>query len=107
TPPRMPDAEWDDRLREHGGHMLQSWRWGDFKHRHAWHPERVLVENADGVAMAQVLFRTRGPFSLGYIPRGPVLAGSAEALWQPLWQTIDDIARRRRAISVIVEPNIA
>jgi lipid II:glycine glycyltransferase (peptidoglycan interpeptide bridge formation enzyme) len=85
--------------------MLQSWRWGDFKHRHGWDPERVLVETADGTAMAQILFRARGPVSLGYIPRGPVLAGNAEALWRELWRAIDDIAKRRRAISVIVEPD--
>jgi lipid II:glycine glycyltransferase (peptidoglycan interpeptide bridge formation enzyme) len=85
--------------------MLQSWRWGDFKHRHGWEPERVLVESEHGTAMAQVLFRAKGPVSLGYIPRGPVLAGDAEALWPELWRAIDDIARRRRAISVIVEPD--
>lgn len=85
--------------------MLQSWRWGDFKHRHGWEPERVLVENDAGTAMAQVLFRSKGPISLGYIPRGPVLAGDGPALWKALWRAIDDIARQRRAISVIVEPN--
>lgn len=55
--------------------------------------------------MAQVLFRQQGPVSVGYIPRGPVLAGDAEALWPALWTLIDQVARRRRAISVIVEPN--
>jgi lipid II:glycine glycyltransferase (peptidoglycan interpeptide bridge formation enzyme) len=65
----------------------------------------VLVENADGTAMAQVLFRAKGPLSVGYIPRGPVLAGDTGALWRALWLAIDDIARRRRAISVIVEPD--
>jgi lipid II:glycine glycyltransferase (peptidoglycan interpeptide bridge formation enzyme) len=105
TAPLTPDVQWDARLREHGGHMLQSWRWGDFKRRHGWEPERVLVESGDGVAMAQVLFRSKGPVSLGYIPRGPVLAGDAEALWADLWRAIDDIARRRRAISVIIEPD--
>lgn len=85
--------------------MLQSWRWGDFKYRHGWEPERVLVDNADGTAMAQVLFRAKGPVSIGYIPRGPVLSGNAEALWRELWRAIDDIGRRRRAIGVIVEPD--
>ncbi len=65
----------------------------------------MLVENADGTAMAQVLFRARGPVSIGYIPRGPLLVGNAEPLWRELWRAIDAIGRRRRAISVIVEPN--
>jgi lipid II:glycine glycyltransferase (peptidoglycan interpeptide bridge formation enzyme) len=103
--PTVPQLAWDDRLREHGGHLLQSWRWGDFKHRHGWTPERALVETSDGVAMAQILFRHKGPVSIGYIPRGPVIAGDAEALWPQLRAVIDDAARRHRAISVILEPN--
>jgi lipid II:glycine glycyltransferase (peptidoglycan interpeptide bridge formation enzyme) len=103
--PPSPREDWDARLREHGGHLLQSWRWGDFKHRHGWVPERALVENADGRAMAQVLFRHRGPVSVGYVPRGPVLSGDASALWPELRAVIDEMARRRRAISVIIEPD--
>lgn len=100
-----PAAQWDGLLREHGGHLLQAWAWGDFKHRYGWLPERALVQNGDGVAMAQVLFRHRGPVSVGYVPRGPILAGNAEVLWPELMTAIDDMARRHRAISVIVEPD--
>lgn len=100
-----PREQWDGRLREYGGHLLQSWTWGEFKHRHGWIPERTLVENASGVAMAQVLFRQKGPVSVGYIPRGPVIAGDANRLWPELLAAIDDMARRRRAISVIIEPD--
>lgn len=55
--------------------------------------------------MAQVLFRHQGPVSVGYIPRGPLIAGDVETLWPELWKLIDQVARRRRAISVIVEPS--
>ncbi len=55
--------------------------------------------------MAQVLFRHKGPVSIGYVPRGPVLAGDADRLWPALRHAIDGMARRRRAISVIFEPN--
>lgn len=92
-------------MRAHGGHLLQSWTWGEFKNRHGWTPERVIVENGSGVAMAQVLFRQKGPVSIGYIPRGPLIAGDAGRLWPELRSLIDDVARRRRAISVIIEPN--
>lgn len=85
--------------------MLQSWTWGEFKQLHGWSPERILISGPSGTAMAQVLFRHKGPLSLGYIPRGPVLAGDTRALWKELWALIDQVARRRRAISVIVEPD--
>ncbi len=98
-----PAEAWDARLREHGGHLLQSWAWGEFKQRHGWSAERVLVEGKAGTAMAQVLFRQRGPLSVGYIPRGPMFAGDVGALWPELWALMDQVARRRRAISVIVE----
>lgn len=100
-----PHDQWNDLLLEHGGHLLQSWSWGDLKHRHGWLPERALVQNASGVAMAQVLFRSRGPISMGYIPRGPLIAGDAEALWPELLTVLDDMARRHRAISIFMEPN--
>ena len=100
-----PREQWDSRLREHGGHLLQSWTWGELKQRHGWTAERILVEGASGTAMAQVLFRQRGPVSVGYIPRGPMFAGDTSALWPAIWELIDDVARRRRAMSVIVEPD--
>lgn len=90
-----------------GGHLLQSWDWGAFKHREGWIPERIAVENRDGTAMAQVLFRHRGPVSIGYIPRGPVLEGDRAALWSQLRVGIDRVARRHRALSVIVEADCA
>lgn len=64
-----------------------------------------MVDNDDGLAMAQVLFRRRGPVSMGYVPRGPLFVGNAEALWPELRTLIDRTARRRHAIGVIIEPD--
>jgi lipid II:glycine glycyltransferase (peptidoglycan interpeptide bridge formation enzyme) len=100
-------ARWDSLLSDHDGHLLQSWAWGAFKHQHGWRPERIAVDGRDGVAMAQVLFRHRGPVSVGYIPRGPVLAGNRAALWTALRHEIDRAARRHRAVAVIIEGNCA
>ncbi|HEV2128320.1 MAG TPA: peptidoglycan bridge formation glycyltransferase FemA/FemB family protein [Thermomicrobiales bacterium] len=105
TATSSPAAQWDRLLRKYGGHLLQSWAWGDLKHRHGWVPERGLVQDGNGVAMAQVLFRHKGPVSIGYVPRGPLLDGDAEALWPGLMKVIDEMARRHRAISVIFEPD--
>ncbi len=55
--------------------------------------------------MAQVLFRHKGPASIGYVPRGPVLSGDAAALWPALRDGIDTLARQHRAISIIFEPD--
>ncbi len=104
----MVSAEhWDRQLAEHQGHLLQSRAWGEFKRGQGWVPERVAVSGPSGVGMAQVLFRHRGPVSVGYIPRGPVLVGDRAAVWPELRAGIDRAARRHRAISVIIEGDCA
>lgn len=101
----ISQQEWDALLIEHGGHLLQSWRWGEFKARHGWLPVRIQVQTPHGVGLAQILFRKRGPISVGYCPRGPVISGDAEAVWQELRQEIDTVSRQQRAMSVILEPD--
>lgn len=95
---------WNSHLERLGGHPLQSWAWGELKARHGWKPERVAFDESWGSGMAQVLFRRRGPVSIGYVPRGPVLTGDVERGFRHLTATIDRICRRRLAISLIVEP---
>lgn len=96
---------WDSALREHGGHLLQSWKWGEFKSRFGWQPERIHIKTPAGEAFAQVLYRSRGPISIGYCPRGPLLVGDKAALWPELRKQIDRVSRRRRAMNVILEPD--
>lgn len=96
---------WDSALREHGGHLLQSWKWGEFKSRYGWQPERIHIQTSAGQGFAQVLFRSRGPISVGYCPRGPLLVGDKDALWPEMRAAIDKVARKRRAMNVIIEPD--
>ena len=98
-------AAWDEAVLDRSGHMLQSWRWGAFKARFGWSVERVAVETAGGLALAQILFRTRAGVSIGYVPRGPVIAGGDPTAAAELWDAIDRVARRRRALTIIVEPD--
>src|SRR4051812_34365162 len=98
---------WDATLAAEGGHLLQSWRWGALKEQFGWRVERFAVAGERGVALAQVLFRHRMGVSIGYIPRGPVLPEGDPAASEQLWREIDAAARRRRALTIIVEPNIA
>lgn len=103
-PPQPSDA-WDRQLNGLGGHLLQSWKWGAFKQRHGWNAHRLLVNDSAGAAMAQVLYRFRGPVSIGYIPRGPAIQGDPNVLWPLLLDELDASARRNRAISTIIEPD--
>jgi lipid II:glycine glycyltransferase (peptidoglycan interpeptide bridge formation enzyme) len=101
-----PEGEaWDRDLIAANGHLLQSWRWGRFKEMHGWHPERIRVEAHGRVAFAQILFRTRGPFGLGYVARGPSLDAPDPELARRLFAAVDETCRRRGAISVVVEPD--
>ena len=98
-------SEWDAAVLAHGGHLLQSWRWGELKRRFGWEVERVAVPRPDGAALAQVLFRHKAGVSIGYIPRGPVLPSNDPNAFAELWTGIDEAARRRRTLSIIVEPD--
>jgi lipid II:glycine glycyltransferase (peptidoglycan interpeptide bridge formation enzyme) len=96
---------WNERLTSMNGHLLQSWAWGEFKSQHGWQPERILIEDSAGTAMAQVLYRSRWGASVGYVPRGPVIEGNPEILWNLLIDELDHQARQRRAILTLIEPN--
>ena len=58
-----------------------------------------------GVALAQVLFRNKAGMSIGYIPRGPVWPLDDPDAVGELWARIDEVARRRRTLAIIVEPD--
>jgi lipid II:glycine glycyltransferase (peptidoglycan interpeptide bridge formation enzyme) len=96
---------WDAAIRSCGGHLLQSWRWGAFKQQFGWDVERIAVPSSEGVALAQVLFRKRAGMSIGYIPRGPVWPPDDLAAFGELWRQLDEVARRQRTLTIIVEPD--
>lgn len=100
-----PLTSWDRDLLALDGHLLQTSRWGTFKERHGWHAERVRVRTGAGLGMAQILFKQRGPVSYGYIPRGPALAKTNADLAQTLFDAIDDVCAKHRALGLIVEPD--
>jgi lipid II:glycine glycyltransferase (peptidoglycan interpeptide bridge formation enzyme) len=103
---RLMDEElWNKSLQSANGDLLQSWRWGEFKRRQGWVVERLSGMNSAGTWMAQILFRSRGPVSLAYIPRGPVMSGEHRAVFPEMMAAIDEVCRRRRSVSLIVEPS--
>jgi len=98
-------STWDAAVLSGGGHLLQSWRWGAFKSRFGWDVERVGISRDGRTALAQVLFRTKAGVSIGYIPRGPVWHADDPNAIEELWALVDMVARRRRTLTIIVEPD--
>jgi lipid II:glycine glycyltransferase (peptidoglycan interpeptide bridge formation enzyme) len=54
-----------------------------------------------------MLFRAVGPFSVGYIPRGPLASELSATEIAQFARAIDSACRRRRAIAILVEPESA
>lgn len=96
-------GRWDDAVEAASGHFLQSARWGAFKQRHGWSVERVVEGPSGHDALAQVLFKERRPFSIAYMPRGPVGVPDLVTA-RSIFQRVDDLCRARRALFLIVEP---
>jgi peptidoglycan pentaglycine glycine transferase (the first glycine) len=99
------EVRWNNELMCMGGHLLQSWRWGEFKQRQGWTVERLHGANNAGTWMAQVLFKTHGPFTIAYIPRGPVMSGDHELVFPNMLTAMDIACRRRRAVALVMEPS--
>jgi lipid II:glycine glycyltransferase (peptidoglycan interpeptide bridge formation enzyme) len=103
--PVIDKVEWDSFAKANSGHLLQSWKWGEFKARHGWSVERVVIIEGEHSAGAQILFKHGGPFSIAYIPRGPIVPLGEPAITEKLLAEIDQVCRSRRALNVILEPN--
>jgi len=96
---------WDDFVRAHDGHLLQTSAWGNLKSRFGWSAYRVAVQADNGlVAAAQILFRRLGPsMTLAYVPRGPVAdANDRDSLTQ-LYDAIQATAREYGAFALKME----
>jgi len=100
----LNEAEWDATLHYLNGDLLQSWRWGEFKRRQGWTVARLRCDGTDGPAMALVLLRRRGPVSVAYLPRGPVIA-ERDTDASELLARIDETSARFRALVMFVEPD--
>jgi lipid II:glycine glycyltransferase (peptidoglycan interpeptide bridge formation enzyme) len=99
---------WDALIAAHEqGGFLQSWTWGRFKQHFGWVPVRIALPARVGkpVPAAQVLFRRvpYSPFTIGYIPRGPLLEYENEDELADMAQALDRVARRYHAISITWE----
>lgn len=93
-------------------HALQSWTWGLFKSRWGWTaiPLTMAVggNHAESVAAALVLKRQlpRLPFSVLYVPKGPVLDYKDARLREQVLAQLEQLARRERAIFIKIDPEV-
>lgn len=96
-------------------HILQTWEWGQVKSAYGWKPMYQVWRDSDGkpVAAALTLERTINimgsilPLRVIYVPKGPLLTNWEEAgLCQQVLADMIDLARRRKAIFIKVDPDI-
>jgi lipid II:glycine glycyltransferase (peptidoglycan interpeptide bridge formation enzyme) len=97
-----------------GAHLLQSQQWGDIKHSFGWDVIQKLWKDEQGtvVAAAQVLrrrIRFAGisfPFSVLYVPRGPILDWNDDTLIKRVITDLEKLAVKEKAIQLKVDPEV-
>lgn len=97
-------SQWDKLLYSYPQpHILQTTAWGQLKAQFGWQPQVVQA----GQSGALILFR-RLPlgFTLGYIPRGPLVDWQQPAALAALMPALDAACRAQRAICLKWEPDV-
>jgi lipid II:glycine glycyltransferase (peptidoglycan interpeptide bridge formation enzyme) len=91
-----------------GGHHLQTSGWGYVKAGAGWHATRILLRRSgELVGGCQVLTRAIPLFgSVGYVPRGPLLASRDIDLAATALGALRDHARRHRITLVKIQPPV-
>ncbi len=90
-----------------GAHILQTWEWGALKGRYGWGSEHFVWEG--GRAAAQILTRSAlgGLLKVMYVPKGPLLDWSDDALAAQVLADLQALARRRGALLLKLDPDLA
>jgi lipid II:glycine glycyltransferase (peptidoglycan interpeptide bridge formation enzyme) len=105
-------ATWDELVCRHtSGGFMQSSRWGDFKRHFGWTPFRICLPavTESPPPLAQVMFRRipYSPYTVGYLPRGPLLDYESDEELDRMIRAVDRLARHARAVSVTWELPVA
>ena len=87
---------------------LQMTPWAVAKATTGWSSARVAADGGSGPIGAQILIRRLGPgpYSMGYLPRGPVATAFDQASIDAFTSEIRDFARARRLTHVTVDPGL-
>jgi len=95
-------------------HPLQSWPWAKLKENWGWSASPLRLDVRDDIeglpplAAALVLKRKLPnlPFSILYVPKGPILDYNDGALRRVAVAQLEQIARRERAIFIKIDPDV-
>jgi lipid II:glycine glycyltransferase (peptidoglycan interpeptide bridge formation enzyme) len=101
---RQELGRWDELIVQNpdGGQILQTRAWGEFKRAHRWAPHYLLSESGPPVATLELRHSVPGLGFLGYVPKGPGVAGPSE-----LPALLDGLrATAASAFAIKVEPEI-
>jgi peptidoglycan pentaglycine glycine transferase (the first glycine) len=107
----VTQAEWDGWLggSPGGGHVLQSYKWGEFKRRLSWRPTRLVLErDGEVVGLGQFLAYSTAPVPgvLMYCTKGPWLPWDDEEAVRAFFEAVCTVARREGAHTVKIEPEV-
>jgi len=104
---RTHDPRWDTFLANSpSGHHVQLSLWGNVKAAAGWETRRILVtEDQQIVGGAQMLIRrARLVGKIGYVPKGPVVAGDDRELQREIIGRLCAMARANRVRLLLVQP---
>ncbi len=108
----VTESEWDGWLADSpgGGHIYQTYAWGEFKRRLGWKPVRLVLER-DGqvVGLGQFLVWSTPfvPGRLMYATKGPWLPWEDELAVRTFFLGVRTVAARENAHTVKIEPEVA
>lgn len=92
-----------------GGHLFQSYEWGEFKRTLGWKPIRLVFERDGKVAGASQFLTYNTPLVPGvlmYCPKGPWLSWGDEEEVGAYFDGVRAVARRLGAHTVKIEPEV-
>jgi peptidoglycan pentaglycine glycine transferase (the first glycine) len=103
--------EWDGWLQDSpgGGHVLQSYEWGEFKKNLGWRPIRLVLErDGEVVGLGQFLAYNTAPVPgvLMYCTKGPWLPWEDKKAVRTFFEGVRAVARREGAHTVKIEPEV-